>query len=102
MLCQFAYHTAEGVFAWRTFGEEEGPQQASWLEGWYICSFQVLDTSLGHLNLLLITFKLSNISHSHTLLVISTELYSVLGWPDLHDSRLINRIVGYKSNGITR
>jgi hypothetical protein len=27
VLCQFAYHTAEGVFAWRTFGEEEGPQQ---------------------------------------------------------------------------
>jgi hypothetical protein len=23
-----AYHPAEGVFAWRTFGEEEGPQQA--------------------------------------------------------------------------
>jgi hypothetical protein len=27
MLCQFAYHTAEGVFAWRTFGEEACPQQ---------------------------------------------------------------------------
>jgi hypothetical protein len=27
MLCQFAYHTTEGVFAWRTFGEEADPQQ---------------------------------------------------------------------------
>jgi hypothetical protein len=27
VLCKFAYHTAEGVFAWRTFGAEEGPQQ---------------------------------------------------------------------------
>jgi hypothetical protein len=27
VLCQFAYHTTEGVFAWRTFGEEEDPQQ---------------------------------------------------------------------------
>jgi hypothetical protein len=26
MLCQFAYHFAEGVFAWRTISEEEGPQ----------------------------------------------------------------------------
>jgi hypothetical protein len=34
--------------------------------------------------------------------LIGTELYSILGWPDLHDSRLINRMVGYKSNGITR
>jgi hypothetical protein len=34
--------------------------------------------------------------------LIATELYSVIGWPDLHDSRLINRMVGYKSNGITR
>jgi hypothetical protein len=29
VLWQFAFHTAEGVFAWRTFGEEEGPQQCS-------------------------------------------------------------------------
>jgi hypothetical protein len=28
VLCQFAYHTAEGVFAWRTFGEEEGPNSS--------------------------------------------------------------------------
>jgi hypothetical protein len=28
VLCQFAYHTAEGVFAWRTFGEEEGPHSS--------------------------------------------------------------------------
>jgi hypothetical protein len=27
MLCLLAYDPAEGVFAWRTFGEEEGPQQ---------------------------------------------------------------------------
>jgi hypothetical protein len=27
MLCQFSYHIVEGVFAWRTFGEEAGPQQ---------------------------------------------------------------------------
>jgi hypothetical protein len=27
VLCQFAYHTAKGVFAWRTFGEEACPQQ---------------------------------------------------------------------------
>jgi hypothetical protein len=27
MLCLLAYHPAEGVFAWMTFGEEEGPQQ---------------------------------------------------------------------------
>jgi hypothetical protein len=29
------------------------------------------------------------------------DLYRVIfgtGWPDLHDSRLINRMVGYKSN----
>jgi hypothetical protein len=26
MLCQFTYHTTEGVFTWRTFGEEAGPQ----------------------------------------------------------------------------
>jgi hypothetical protein len=26
VLSLLAYHPAEGVFAWRTFGEEEGPQ----------------------------------------------------------------------------
>ena len=26
MLCLLAYYPAEGVFTWRTFGEEEGPQ----------------------------------------------------------------------------
>jgi hypothetical protein len=29
MLCWFTYHTAEGVFAWRTFGEEVGPEHMS-------------------------------------------------------------------------
>jgi hypothetical protein len=27
LLCLLAYYPAEGVFTWRTFGEEEGPQQ---------------------------------------------------------------------------
>jgi hypothetical protein len=27
VLCLLAYHPAEGVSSWRTFGEEEGPQQ---------------------------------------------------------------------------
>jgi hypothetical protein len=30
--------------------------------------------------------------------LIRAELYSVLGWPDLHGSRLINRMIGYKGN----
>jgi hypothetical protein len=38
----------------------------------------------------------------HLSVVIWTELYSVLGWPDLHDNRLINKMIGYKSNEITR
>jgi hypothetical protein len=34
--------------------------------------------------------------------VIGIELYSILGWPNLHDSRLINRMTRYKGNRITR
>ena len=30
VLYHFTYHTTEGVFAWRTFGEEEGPQHTHW------------------------------------------------------------------------
>jgi hypothetical protein len=28
-------------------------------------------------------------------------IFSVLGWTDLHNNRLINRMLGYKSNRIT-
>ena len=31
MPCQFAFHTVDGVFAWRTFGDEAGPQQPVYL-----------------------------------------------------------------------
>jgi hypothetical protein len=31
MSCQFAFHTAAGVFAWRTFDDEAGPQQPVYL-----------------------------------------------------------------------
>jgi hypothetical protein len=34
--------------------------------------------------------------------VIGTELYSVLGWPNLHDNRSMNKINGYRGNGKIR
>jgi hypothetical protein len=37
MLCLLAYHPAEGVFAWRTFGEEEGPQHSA-----FFCALKAL------------------------------------------------------------
>jgi hypothetical protein len=44
MLCQFAYHTVKGVFAWRTFGEEAGPQHALWIRTYD--EIQILDADL--------------------------------------------------------
>jgi hypothetical protein len=37
--------------------------------------------------------------NTYLLNMIYDELYSVLGWPNLHGSRSISRIIGYNGNG---